>query len=218
MHRAHNLQAEQLSNEESCSRKQAYHIYRVDRFPTFQNYSGNEGYKESKCPFLVCLHHDLKRPQHLDGLGEAHIIEVEVDEASEAQYAEDGPQMLDPRDKFLQVVCQHTSHTPVSMKVDKSGEEVINEGTLNKQSWRHDAHHRYRHNSLHLPVRGGHHHVTRAAFLLWCEGPTASSKVIQSSHTGWAGGEDFAAHVMVQPCWRLVHLHQQTPCPPTARP
>ena len=58
----------------------------------------------------------LERPQHLDGFGQSHVIEVEVDESSKAQNADDVPHILDPGNELDQVVCQHPSHAPVQRK------------------------------------------------------------------------------------------------------
>lgn len=127
---------------------------------------------------------NLDGPQHLNCLGEADIIEVEVDEASKAQHADNSPYVLDPGDKLLQVVRQNASHAPMAVEVDKGAEEVVDDGSLNKQRCRHDPHHGYGHCTLHLPVSGGHHHVTLAPLLLWCEGTAAGTKVVQGSSGG----------------------------------
>jgi len=42
----------------------------------------------------------LDGPEHLDGLCDADIIEVEVDEPSEAQNADGIPHLLDPWDEL----------------------------------------------------------------------------------------------------------------------
>jgi len=94
----------------------------------------------------------LDAPQHLHGFGEAHIVEVEVEETGKAQDAERVPDVLDERDELDQVVRQNASHSPMAMEVDKRAEEVVNESSLEKEGRRHDTQHGHGNKSLHFPV------------------------------------------------------------------
>jgi len=58
---------------------------------------------------------DLDGPEHLDGFGDSDVIEVEVDEAGEAQDADGVPHFLDPGDELDKIVCDHALHAPVPM-------------------------------------------------------------------------------------------------------
>ena len=66
------------------------------------------------------LHYCLKRPQHLDGLGEANVIKVEVDESCKAEDADGVPHVLNPGDKLHKVVCQNAFHAPASINTSES--------------------------------------------------------------------------------------------------
>lgn len=77
------------------------------------------------------LHYYLKRPQHLDGLGEANVIKVEVDEPCKAEDADGVPHVLNPGDKLHQVVCQNAFHAPASINTSESTQEP-NEMSVNR--------------------------------------------------------------------------------------
>jgi len=133
---------------------------------------------------------DLDGPEHLNGFGDSDVVEVEVDEAGEAQDADGVPDLLDPWDELDQVVCDHALHAPVPVEVDKGGEDVVHEGPLHKECRRHDAHHSNGYCPLNLPVGRGVHQVTRPSLLLWCEGTSPGPKVVESTVTGICGGEN----------------------------